>query len=429
MFMTNMQRLTFLLVSVAWSVVINAQAPDTLTLENCIRLAEENSYQLQADNFEIAVAENAVSIAESRALPKISAELAMDNRFLQPYYFNQMWATVHADWSLGDLIKKTGRSSLQEVETRKLEREQHRLEVIGRSTSLYMSILQVIKQIEILGVKVNFLNRHYQVSMGMWTAGLRSELDMLQTESEIARLKEDSSRLTMVLNDLHIELAHLIGWNQAVDLHLASLGLDSLAAGSVPDISIENLKNNPVLSSYDSRYTSENLRMDEITANQIPYFSLGSGVVKDADPTGDGNYVQINAGLTIPIYSGKAFTYQKQGSKAMMESLLAQRSEAERELLIHLLKVHDKLVSTKNLMELQQHRLDISARAVDFAEVNYKAGITSNIEFIASQQQLTNTELEIEETRLEYAMNLIEFYITNNQVDHIVGMGNNQVVK
>ena len=75
-------------------------------------------------------------------------------------------------------------------------------------------------------------------------------------------------------------------------------------------------------------------------------------------------------------------------------------------------------------MELQQHRLDISARAVDFAEVNYKAGITSNIEFIASQQQLTNTELEIEETRLEYAMNLIEFYITNNQ-----GMGNNQVVK
>ena len=160
MFMTNMQRLSFLLVSVAWSVVINAQAPDTLTLENCIRLAEENSYQLQADNFEIAVAENAVSIAESRALPKISAELAMDNRFLQPYYFNQMWATVHADWSLGDLIKKTGRSSLQEVETRKLEREQHRLEVIGRSTSLYMSILQVIKQIEILGVKINFLNRH-----------------------------------------------------------------------------------------------------------------------------------------------------------------------------------------------------------------------------------------------------------------------------
>lgn len=424
--MIHMQRLTLLLVSVAWSAVVSAQAPDTLTLEECIRLAEENSYQLQADNYEIAVAENAVSIAESHAIPRVSAELAMDNRFLQPYYFNQMWATVHADWSLGDLIKKTGRSSLQDVETRKLEREQHRLEIIGRSTSLYMSILQVIKQIEILEMKVTFLEHHYQVSEGMWKAGLRSQLDMLQTETEIARLKEDSARLSIVLSELHIELAQLLGWNKADDLHLAALRLDSLAAGSVPDISLENLKNNPVLSAYDSRFASENLRMDEITANQIPYFSLGSGVVKDADPTGDGNYIQINAGLTIPIYSGKAYTYQKQGSKAMMESLLAQRSEAERELMIHLLKVHDKLVSTKNLMELQQHRLDISARAVDFAEVNYKAGITSNIEYIASQQQLTNTELEIEETRLEYTMNLVEFYITNNQVDRIVAMGYNR---
>jgi outer membrane protein TolC len=156
---------------------------------------------------------------------------------------------------------------------------------------------------------------------------------------------------------------------------------------------------------------------------------MGSGFVKDDDPTGDGNYVQINAGLIIPIYYGKAFIYQKEGSKAMAESLEAQRSEAERELMIHLVKIHDKLVSTKSLMELQQQRLDISASAVDFAEVNYEAGITSNLDFIAAQQRLTNTELEIEETRLEFIMNLIEFYITNNQVDRIVAIGHNQDVK
>ena len=113
----------------------------------------------------------------------------------------------------------------------------------------------------------------------------------------------------------------------------------------------------------------------------------------------------------------------------MIESLDAQRSEAERELLIHLLKTRDKLVNTRSLMELQQNRLGIADRAVDYAEVNYKAGITSNIEYISSQQQQTNTEMEIEETRLEYVMNLIEFYITNNQVDRIVSMGYHQVVK
>jgi outer membrane protein TolC len=415
-----------LLILISWCSQASPQLPDNLTLEECIRLAGENSFQLQSDDYEISVAENIASVAESRAIPRISGELAMDNRFLQPYYFNQMWASVHADWSPGDLIRKTGRSAQQEVETRQLEREQHHLEVIGRSSSLYMSIQQVNKQIEILGVKVLFLKHHYQVTEGMWKAGLRSQLDMLQTESEMAKLREDSARLAIIRNDLSIELAHLLGLDSADGLQLASLQMDSLAAKPVPDISLQNLAANPLLSAFDSRMTAQQLRTDEISANQIPHITMGSGYVNDDDPTGDGNYWQINAGVIIPIYSGKAYTYQKQGSKAMVESLGAQRSEVEREILIHLNKIHEKLVNTKSLMELQQQRLHIAESAMDFAEMNYKAGIASNIDFITSQQQITNTELEIEETRLRYVMNLVEFYITNNQVDRIIEMGYNQ---
>jgi len=420
-----MHSLNSFLFLIALNLAAYAQMPTVLTLEECIRLAEENSFQLRSDDYEISVAVNVASIAESQALPKISGELALDNRFLEPYYFNQMWAAVHADWSLGDLIRKTGRSSLQEIETRRLEREQHLLNVIGRSTSLYMSILQVDKQVEILGAKVVFLEHHYQVSEGMWKAGLRSQLDMLQTESEIAGLREDSARLAMIRNDLGIELVHLMGWDSAEGLHLAPLEMDSLVTAPVPDISLQTLSDNPVLSAFDSRMTAQQLKTDEVGAAQIPHITMGSGYVKDADPTGDGNYFQINAGVIIPIYSGKAFTYEKQGSRAMVESLVAQRSEAERELLIHLVKIHDKLLQIQDLMELQQLRLDISARAVDYAELNYKAAIASNIDFIASQQQLTNTELQMEETRLEYVMNLVEFYITNNEVDRILAMGYN----
>jgi outer membrane protein TolC len=418
-----MRRLIILLIIGWWNVVVFAQLPVVLTLEECIRRAEENSFQLQSDDFEITLAENNASIAESYALPRISGELATDNRFLQPYYFNQIWASVHADWSLGDLIRKTGRSSLQDIETRRLEKEQHRLNVVSRSTSLYMSILQVRKQIEILGERLMFLKHHHQVSEGMWTAGLKTQLDVLQTESEMVKLQEDAARLTIVRNNLSVELAHLLGWGSADSLHLASLQLDSLVAEPVPVISIQNLSNNPVLSTFDSRLTAQRLRTDEIGAEQIPHITLGSGYVSDADPTGDGNYWQINAGVTIPIYYGKTFTYQRRGSEAMMESLDAQRSEAEREILIHLVKVHDKLVSTKSLMELQHQWLDISARTVDFAAVNYKAGIASNLDYISSLQRLTDAELQIEETRLEYTMSLIEFYITNNQVDLIVAMG------
>jgi outer membrane protein TolC len=193
----------------------------------------------------------------------------------------------------------------------------------------------------------------------------------------------------------------------------------------VPDVSLQTLSENPVLSAFDSRMTAQQLRTDEIGAGQMPHITMGSGYVRDGDPTGDGNFMQINAGVSIPIYSGKAYNYEREGSRAMVESLNAQRSEAERELLIHLVKIRDKLIHTKSLMELQHQRLDISAKAVEFAAMNYKAGIVANIDLITSQERLTNTELEIEETRLDYVMNLIEFYITNNQVDRILAMGTN----
>ena len=418
-----MRRLIILFIIVGFNTGILAQSPTALTLEECIRLAEENSFQLQSDDYEITLAENIASITESRVLPRISGVLAMDNRFLQPYYFNQAWASVHADWSLGDLIRKTGQSSLQDIDTRKFEKEQHLLNVVSRSTSLYMSILQVGKQFEILGERLMFLQHHYQVSEGMWKAGLRSQLDLFQTESEIVRLQEDAARLTIVRNNLSVELSHLLGWERADSLQVVALEMDSLVSAPVPGISIQKLSNHPVLSTIDSRLIAQNLRTDEIGAEQIPHIALGSGYVADGDPTGDGNFWQINAGVVIPIYSGKAFTYQRLGSRAMSESLYAQRSDAERELLIHLVKVHDQLVSTKNLMELQQLRLNVSDRTVEFAEANYEAGIATNLDYISAQQKLTDVALEIEQTRLEYSMSLIEFYITTNQIDQIVALG------
>jgi len=297
------------------------------------------------------------------------------------------------------------------------------LDVIGRSTSLYMSILQVRKQMEILGVRVTFLKHHAQISRGMWEAGLKSQMDLLQTESKILKLQEDTARLAIIRDNLKIELVRLMGWENADSLHLAPVDLVSVAIKPVPQLSILDLSQNPILTAFDSRLAAQQLRTDEISARQIPHISLGSGYVGDGDPTGDGNYMQINAAVIIPIYFGNSIDYQKQGSKAMVQSLDALRSDAEREMMIHLVKVHEKLVNLKRLMELQDKRLHISARTVDFAEVNYEAGIASNLDFLSSQQVLTNTELAIEETRLEYTMSLIEFYISSNQVDQIVAMG------
>lgn len=217
-------------------MVLSAQTLPVLTLEDCILRAEQNSFQLQADEHLISATEKEASLLKSQAIPKIGGDLTMENRFLQPYYFNQVWASVHADWSLGDLIQKTGRSALQDIETRRLEKEQNRLDVIGRSTSLYISILQVKKQIKILAVRIGFLQHHRELTRGMWKAGTRTRLDLLQTESEMVKLQEDTARLAIVRKNLRNELARLLGWQNADSLHLASLQMDGITGPPLPQV-------------------------------------------------------------------------------------------------------------------------------------------------------------------------------------------------
>ncbi len=418
-----MQKFWLLLIIVICPGLLGAQSPHQLTLEECIYRAGQYSFRLQSDDYEITAAEKTASIVQSQAIPRIDGELATENRFLKPFIFNQTWASVHADWSLGDYLKKTGRSAAQDIETQRLIKEQNRLVVIGRSTSLYMSILQVMKQIDIIALRIGLLKTHHELSKGLWKAGMRSQLDVLQTEAEIIKLREDTSSLAVVRDDLRNELSQLLGWENADSLHLMPLRVDLIAAAPVPEVNRMSLSDNPVLTSFDSKIKAQNFRTDEITAVQYPHLRMGSGLFADGDPSGDGHYFQINAGVVVPIYYGHEPEYKKQWSRAIVQSLDFQKLEAERELVIHLTGLHDRLVKLKELLDLQNARRSIAGSAVEIAEMNYRAGISTNLEFITAQEQLTNIELSIEETHLEYTMGLIEYFINTNQVDQIISMG------
>ena len=193
---------------------------------------------------------------------------------------------------------------MQDIETEKFKKDQNRLNVVGRSASLYISILQVKKQIELLVVRMGLLQRHRELTQGMWKAGVRTRLDVLQTESEMIKLQEDTAHLAIIRKTLHKELALLLGWQNSDSLHLATLQVAAITELPIPYASLETLANNPLIASYDSQIKAQQLRTSEIKADQLPHFLLGGGYFADGDPMADGNYWRIDAGITIPIYYG-----------------------------------------------------------------------------------------------------------------------------
>lgn len=417
------------IISVCIFFICFAVLPQTVgvySLEQCMKLAEDHSYILQANESDIAAAGNMASIAGIRALPKINGELASENRFLKPYSYNQTWASVYADWSLGDYIKKTDRSAIQDIETQKIVRDQNILNLKGRVASLYIHILQVQKKIEIVTQRLGFLQQHLNISKGLWQAGVHGRLDVLQTETEIVAEEERISIFAAEKAMLENELIVLLGISPAGSMNLKHIEIDSIIKIPLPEINPESIINNPLLTLYSSQIKVQEYRIEEVDAGKMPHIKLGSSYMIDGDPTNDGNYIGVNAGVSVPIYYGKEFKYKRQMLENNIVSLQSQKLDAEQELTIKLEMARNKLVKLKGILLIQYKKIEIAKSTADYAEINYKAGVATNLDYLSAQQILIDSELTTEETLLEYSMGLIDFYMITARVQEIISLGNIQ---
>jgi len=402
-----------------------SQSDSVFTLVQCIDSVRKYSYLLLADKYSTEAARKNLQISHALTLPYISGELAMEGRLLKPYNFSQQWAVVHGDWSLGNFIKKTDQVARQEVITAQLIQEQTLLDGISRVASLFMGILQKKKELELLNNRLLLLQTHRLVARSLWKAGIRTRIDILQTESEISVMREEITRTTLDARNLRQELARLTGQPDGDSLRLAGINMAALVKQiHIAGVNGKLLEANPLYQILLSKIKAQNLRTKLVNAEKWPHLFVGSGFFGDGDPTGDGNYWLIHTGIAFPIYQWGVVKYRREESQAVSQSFTSELLDLQRELKIHLEKTVARIQELDKLLSLQKARLQTAEEMHGLADANYKAGLITNLEYLSIQQRVTTTKITIEQTRLEYIMNLIEYYLTTNQVEKIKNLGN-----
>jgi outer membrane protein TolC len=172
----------------------------------------------------------------------------------------------------------------------------------------------------------------------------------------------------------------------------------------------------------ESQIQTQQLRINDVEARQWPHVFVGGGYFIDGDPTADGNFWSLQTGITIPIYQWKSIRNEKSQVMLMSEAKSMELQDLERELTIHVTKTVTRLNDLKRILDVAQKRLKTLEESLELAGLNYKAGWITNLEYLAVQQQVTKNMIRIEAVRLEYILNLIEYYLTTNQVDKIKAM-------
>ena len=395
-----MKLFAFIFFTLLFSITpVFSQQGRVLTLKDCITLAQKAGYRLKSDEQKVEAMQKSFQFEQSRNLPQISGELAGEQRLLNLYNFNQTVALVHADWSLGDFLLKTAEAAQQDVLMTKAEKEQTRLQTVRRAALLYLGILQKQTQADLLKNRHDLLQTHHAVAQALWQAGTRTQLDVLQTESETSQLEEQMARLDIERQTLSQELARLMDVQES--LQLSALETADICAQPAPTLAGGILKSNPILIALDYHIKEQQIRTRAVKAQQLPHLHAAGGYFADGDPTGDGNYWQMNAGLDLPLFRWGATKLQRQESQALMQALQLQQKDVQRELSIHIEQTIERLDKLKNVIDLQNKRLHTTQKAFQFAEANYRAGLISNLDYLTVQQQFTETQIAIQKTHLQ----------------------------
>ena len=395
--------------------------PAIIDLETAIMKAKSNNFIIKSQQFEKQSTEQNYSNQKSKTLPDLSLLLFRQDLFLTPYSFHQQSASIRSKWVLGDFIMNSADVVKSEGKIIESQIEQEILSAERRVAGVYLQTLLKENELKIESKRIELMKRHKVIAEIGWKAGTRSRLDVLQSENEISIIEENIKVMKNEKEKFLTEFYSLIG-NDSLNFELQPIDTKRLIEQFLPDTSLLSVSENPFVKEFDFRANTEILRKNVVTAQQLPALGIGAGYFDDADPTGDGGYWQFNVGLSLPLFMWGSTDYQRQVSESKILSLQSQKMDVLRELNIFYSKTFSELKSYRDIATIQKRRESIATQAFAIAQVDYKAGLITNLEYIDVQQSLAEIKIKIKENQLKYVAKLVDLYLAANRSDLLFTM-------
>ena len=252
----------------------------------------------------------AINQEQASYYPEISGSAGISGLFLSPYTFGQHYLQAVADWDLGKFWHKTAEIQQKRVEQQEVLIEQNKLEITSVITGLYLDVLQNQLEQQILQSKYDYLDKHIQILTVLWKAGTVKQLDILQTQSSINTVKEEMMQKELAAKQIRYAMARLMGLDSPGNLALTKLDINMPGPEVVPEIPDTWLNMHPLSIKFQKKYETELLMKKNVLSSFSPHIQAFSGYTFDGDPAGDGNYVLLGLGATVPIYPWKKKDYQ-----------------------------------------------------------------------------------------------------------------------
>ncbi len=280
----------------------------------------------------------------------------------------------------------------------------------------YYGVLQAEGMVEIREEALNIVNEHLRVVKNNIEAGTAIRQDLLRSQIEQRRAKEE---LSSARNDLKIarkRLAQLLASDNEYrtvrpeyepDINLNQNELFKTAVENNPDLMVLEL--NKQIVELNKKLNSQYYRPD--IALNGSYDWSGDEFMAE-----EGESWSLTVGVSVPLYDGGKGKINAEKKEKELEKLNNNQQNLLENLSIEIEDVLLNVEENKELIELEELSLENAEENLEIANKSYEAGVASNTDVIDAQSTYNQAKVSLLQAEYSYEVELFRTIYRSGQL-------------
>ena len=410
-----MKHYKFIIISCIVLGFSNAKAQKVMTLENAVKTALENNYEIKIASNNSLISKTNVAIGNAGMLPTLAASVTANNRVqnssqtlqsgvvnsLDNAKNNSLNYGVNLDWTVFDGFKMFAKLD-QLKELQKLGEAQLKqtiLTKISAVTNTYFDLVQQQQQLKALDSTIVISNQRLALAQNRFVIGKASKLEVLNAQVDL-----NTDKVTLLKQkELYANTKILFNQILARDTKTNFEVIDTITVDSgllLPELTALAEKQNPLLEAQIIGLRVAELQLKQVKANRYPTIRLNTGYNLSETQASLGfatatSAKGFNYGFSAAVNVFDGFSQQRNEKITQLEIANSKLSIQEQNLALQsqLATSYQTYLTNIELIELEEKNESIAKQNLAITLDKFKIGTITTLEFRTAQLNYVNAKV------------------------------------
>ncbi|HQW69039.1 MAG TPA: TolC family protein [Flavobacterium sp.] len=405
--------LHIILILIGFAIKTNAQ--ELLKLEDAVKIALENNYEIKLAKNDLKIDETNNYIGNAGMLPSINANITDNNTVLDTKQTQgdgterelnnaknmNLSYGVSLDWTVFDGLRMFARKEQLNILQKQGEAEL-KLAILTKIGDVYLSYFDLVQQqqqLKALDTAIVISNERVRTAENRYSIGKSSKLEVLNAQVDLnadksLQLKQQElfKNAKIALNQIlarDVQTDFIVTEETTIDKNLNFQELKDSSSSQNPQLQAQLLAKN-----------SAEQQLKQVKAGRYPTLRITSGYNFTRSEASLGFITQssgqgFNYGFaaTVPIFNGSQQNRNEKIAKIQVENATLILEQQKLNLETQLNTSYQSYLTNIELIKVEEKNLEIAEQNLDITLSKFKIGTITPIEFRTAQQNFIDAKV------------------------------------